>query len=109
MRFLFLLLLVGCGLEPSKHDHDYPQPQPQAQVPPSGQTDDWTLLRPLIQEQCALSGCHAGASFLATGRAMKASRSAALISAGRMPPRRSANYDLWTDDKKRRLLDYLSQ
>lgn len=106
MRFLFLVLLIGCGLEPSKHDHGQTQPAPVQQPTTGG--DDWADVKPLVQEQCALSGCHAGASFLATGRAMKASRSAALISADRMPPRRSPNYEIWTNDKKRRLLDYLS-
>lgn len=103
MKFLILLFVIACGTEPRQ-----PAPAPTPAPPPSG-GDDWeTSIKPLVAEQCALSGCHAGASFLATGRAMKASgSSASLIARDKMPKRSSPNYDLWTNAKKAKLLNYL--
>lgn len=103
MKFLILMFLVACGSES-------PRPRvpktPTAPQPIPGD-EDWNDIKPLVQEQCALSGCHAGAPFLATGRAMKASKSAALIRRGRMPKSSSPNFDLYNNAKKSRLLKYL--
>ena len=106
-KFLIILFLAGCGIEPSKGPKE-PAPPAKPLPPPTAEQEAWDDIKPLVQEQCALSGCHAGASFLATGRAMKASSSAALIARNKMPKQASPNIDFYNDDKKQRLLDYLN-
>ena len=100
--FLVFFFLIGCGLSPERNEK-------VVQLPPTSTPTNksFETVRPLIMEQCALSGCHAGSAFLSSGPAFKASRSAELIGNDRMPKRSSPNYDFWTDDKKAALLEYL--
>lgn len=116
---IVLLLFPSCGLEPSRDKDEGPdiiinQPEPTpipTPLPDPGSRDPiWSGdVERIVKEQCALSGCHAGAKFLSSERAIKASKSLQVISNGRMPPTFSPNYDLWSDKKKRRLLDFLSR
>lgn len=108
MKFIIMIIfLFGCGTEPSKRPRE-PRNPGGVTPPPSGGDEDWDDIKPLVQEQCALSGCHAGAGFLATGRAMKASSSANLIARDKMPKPQSPNYDFYNAKKKQRLLNYLN-
>lgn len=118
MKYLMLaaIMFMSCGTE--YRDRPVPaQPAPAPQPGGGGNTgggggeptNDWADIKPVINEQCALSGCHAGARFLSSGRAFKASNSATLIANGRMPLQRSANYELFTPAKKARLLAYLNE
>jgi hypothetical protein len=104
IRIAILAFIFSCGVEPSKS----PEKPPSSPTNPGGQEVTWDDVKPIVNEQCALSGCHAGASFLATGRAMKASSSASLINNDRMPKKSSPNYDFWTNSKKSKLLSYLN-
>jgi hypothetical protein len=63
-------------------------------------------VKPIIDEQCALSGCHAGAAFLQSGEAFKASSSAQRINSGNMP-RQNRNSGQYNDQKKNLLLEFL--
>jgi hypothetical protein len=114
---------VSCGISPSGDgDKDVVIVQPGEPVPPAPTPenpgtptptptpvpDQWEReIKPLVQEQCALSGCHAGAKFLASERAIKASLSADVIANGRMPKTESINYELWNDAKKAKMLAFL--
>lgn len=113
MKFVLIaLMLFGCGSNPTEDEFvDNRTPEPPGtggtEPEPKPPHKDWDGVLSIIKEQCALSGCHAGAKFLATGRAFKASGSAQLIRNDRMPKPQSPNYDLWTDKKKSDLLGYL--
>ena len=96
-------LFLGCGMEPSGKEKDYGQP------PSQPEPDPWSdEIQGIVKEQCALSGCHAGASFLDNGSAFKASSSLRRIESGSMPLQSSPNYGLYNATKRRKLIDYLS-
>lgn len=110
-----LSLLIGCGNDPSGDDppdviiHQPPAPPP---TPPPGPPEPKPVvwagdIQNLVKQNCALSGCHAGAGFVTTEGAFKASAAAQVISNGRMPPRYSPNYESWSDEKKLRILKFL--
>ena len=111
MRLILVaLFLFSCGIEPSNEVVDNRDPGSNgggAKPGPNPPKDEWNGVQSIIKEQCSLSGCHAGAKFLATGRAFKTSSSAQLIRNDRMPKPQSINFDLWTDEKKAILLKYL--
>lgn len=105
MKILAIVfLLASCGMEPSNRSYE---PGPTTTPPPGDGT--WNgEVKALVQEQCALAGCHAGAGFLRTGAAFKASSSLRRIQSGNMPLRSSPNYGLYNAAKKRTFIDYLS-
>ena len=108
MKILAIVfLLSSCGYEPSGKTYEPPQ-TPQPPQPPGGAANDWAAIKPLVDEQCALSGCHAGAAFLSTGASFKASNSLRRIESGNMPVKTSANYSLYNSAKRRKFIDYLS-
>lgn len=114
MKAILFMLLMSCGLEPSEKEKIIVRDtNPPAQVPGSGGSvgsSNWDLVKPIIDEQCALAGCHAGAPFLQSERAFKASsQSRALIANGRMPLRNSPNYALYNQTKKNALLAFFNQ
>lgn len=105
MKIFLLAMLIGaCGYDSKNKEYDQPPP-----LPPPAKVDPWSEeIQGLVKETCALAGCHAGASFLATGESFKASSSLSRIQSGNMPKKSSPNIGLYNDDKKRILLDYLS-
>ena len=100
IRLILFLMFIGCGGTSTKKYVDNPP------SPPGEQT--WEDVLPIVQEQCALSGCHAGAVFISSGAAMKASGAAGRIANGSMPKNSSPNFPIWTDAKKSKLLSYLN-
>jgi hypothetical protein len=111
MKILIALaLVVGCGSERQSYKEVGPGQTPGGQFPGGqipGQPESFASLKPVIDEQCALSGCHAGQRFLQTEAAFKASSSLQRITSGNMP-RANRNSDLWTDEKKQRMISFLS-
>ena len=101
-------LLASCGYPSGEKSKREPAPAPAPTPPPTTDKGDWPEIKPLVDEQCALSGCHAGASFLATAEAMKASSSLRRIQSGNMPLKTSPNYSLYNSSKRRKFIDYLS-
>jgi len=106
---MMFALLSSCGLDPSG-EPEYREPRPAAPVPvPQQPVNPWSSeIKSLVQEQCGLAGCHAGASFIASGESFKASSSLRRVQSGNMPLRSSPNYGIYNDSKKRKLIDYLS-
>ena len=110
---ILISLVVSCGLEPAERPYR-PQPLPapprptDQDPPPPGPSDPWNdEIKALVKEQCALAGCHAGASYLRSGESFKASPSLSRIQSGNMPKKSSPNYGLYNDAKKRAFIDYL--
>jgi len=104
--FLCLLLLVGCG-DGDSYD-DRPAPVDPSPPGPSPKPSEWTaVVKPIVDEQCATAGCHAGAAFVQTGAAFKASNARVRISNDSMPKRQGPNFGLYNATKKKILLDYL--
>lgn len=103
-----LFLLGGCGLDPGGNDYRE-EPAPAPSPTPNPDPDPWSAeIQGLVKEQCALAGCHAGATFVSSGTAFRASSSLRRIQSGNMPLRSSPNYGIYNDTKKRKLIDYLS-
>lgn len=110
MYILFCLaILLGCGAESYKEETPQPAPQPGPQEPRQpGEADPWLdEIKPLVQTHCALSGCHAGQSFISTEAAIKASNSLARIKNGSMPPSFSPRIRQYNDQIKAKLVDFL--
>ena len=104
---LISLMVASCGLEPTERPYrPLPVPAPPGDRDPPG--DPWEdEIKALVKEQCALAGCHAGASYLRSGESFKASSSLSRIQSGNMPKRSSPNFGLYNDAKKRAFIDYL--
>ena len=69
MKILFVFaFLFSCGIEPS--GTTYRKPGPTNPSPPTPEPNPWSdEIQGIVKEQCALSGCHAGATFVSTGPA----------------------------------------
>jgi len=113
---LFIAVFISCGLDPKGDDGPdiiIQQPEPPEPLPPTppapGNTDPtWTGdVQNIAREQCALAGCHAGTKWFNSAAAFKASKAEQVISNGRMPPTYSPNYDIWSEKKKARMLEFL--
>ena len=98
--FLCLFFLVGCGNEPS--GTEAPPAPPPVVVPGA-----FAKVKVVIDEQCANAGCHAGAGFVQNAAAFKASSAKVRIANGSMPKRSGPNFDLYSDVKRKILLDFL--
>lgn len=107
MRIVGLVLFMaffGCGTKEVIKEKLVPggepkQPGPTPQ-PPAGGTPTFSTLSGLLQSNCALSGCHAGASFLQSEAGFLNSRSKIRIGNGTMPPQYSPKYSQWTQREK---------
>jgi hypothetical protein len=119
MKLLIFLFVVSCGSGGQRY-REVPQQQPPGGFGNGGGngglgnggnrggggTVSFTTVKPIIDEQCALSGCHAGAAFLESGPAFKASASRQRISSGNMP-RQNRNSGQYSDEKRNLLLQFL--
>lgn len=108
------LILSSCGREVIREVPvpGYPAPEPRP-VPPGpspnpGAPAVWSEIKPMIDKQCGEGACHAGAGFMASEAAFKASRSKSEIESGDMPLRFGPNYGTWNDEKKLRIMGFLS-
>ena len=61
-------------------------------------------IKPLLDANCALSGCHANAPFLASADAFLNSNGPKRITNSSMPPSYSPKYGQWTQDNKNTVL-----
>jgi hypothetical protein len=107
MKLIILFLFItGCGLDPSGSENVTPPAGPAPRPVPKAPS--WTLVEPVVKEQCALSGCHAGAAFVQSGAAFKASAAKKRIESGNMPKQSSPNYPLYNTSKRDLMLAYLN-
>ena len=97
-----LFIMVGCGNDPSG-ETSTPEPSP---LPPK--SDGFAAAKVVIDEQCAVSGCHAGAGFTQSGPAFKNSTARQRINSGNMPKKSGPNYAIYNSKKKQILLEYLT-
>jgi hypothetical protein len=101
--FLFFsFLLNGCGTEKVTEIRPAPDPQQPNPNPDNGNGNVITFnrdVRPILDEHCALSGCHGSAPFQ-TGDAFKEFGGPNRVIDGSMPPRYSPKYSQWTDTEK---------
>ena len=105
-------LIYSCGLEPSEKVVEkrtvvppppIPTPTPGPALPP-----DWREIKGIVQESCAINGCHANSGFLETEAGFRNSNAKARILNGSMPPRYADNYELWQDGtRKQRVMEFL--
>ena len=112
---LFTFGFVGCGSDVKeervvrKEPHGKPAPRPRPRPGPgTGDPVSFRDVKPIIDKHCALSGCHAGAGFVANGPAFKASSSLARISSDSMPLRSSPNYGSYGANEKNKLMGFLT-
>ena len=102
-----IFLMAGCGSDPSYRDNK-PTPGPGTPGPSPSRPVTFAQVKPIIDEQCAVSGCHAGAAFTQNGAAFKNSTSRQRINSGNMPKKSGRNYPIYNSAKKAILLDYLT-
>lgn len=95
--------LSSCGIEKTEM---VPAPvTPPVDKPPGGfsfQRD----VKPILDSNCALSGCHANAAFLATEGAFLNSKGPARITNGSMPPSYSPKYGQWSPEQRNTILSW---
>jgi len=107
MRYLLLVfLMVGCGMEHGKEKKPYPVVEKPA---PEEDPGAWEgRVKTIVQEHCALSGCHAGQALVLSGEAFRANKTVRnRIQRDNMPRKTSSNYGRWTNEEKTILLNYL--
>lgn len=95
---LALLWFLGCGSD-SKTDPPVRNDPPQTH-------EEWSGVQQILQDNCALSGCHANSAFTKEERAFFASAAVKRISNGTMPPTFSPKYSEWTDGDKASVLAF---
>ena len=106
MKLLPVLLFVvwmywACGRD------DSPPARKPVSPPPPIPTDKWTAtIKPIMQENCGLSGCHANAPFVKTEAGFLASNAAKRIANGSMPPSYSPRFGQWSEDDKQTVLAF---
>jgi hypothetical protein len=96
---------MGCGKDEVVREKLVPIEQPTPPVtppvePPVGGAPSFSQLSKKIEQNCALSGCHAGAPFLQSEAGFLNSRSKVRIGNGTMPPQYSPKFNQWTQADK---------
>ena len=111
--FLAIVTAGACGRETVYKDEPTvvdpgPAPSPGPGPGPVGLT--WARdIEPIAVESCGQAGCHAGAGFLRSEAAFRASDVKRRISNDSMPLRQAANYYLWEDgSRKTKILQFLN-
>lgn len=105
---LTLFLICSCGFGPGDPPVGEPRPENDA-PPPGGDGGDLSFvgdIKPILTDNCALSGCHAGAPMLETAKNFINSNSPKRIINGSMPPSYSPKYGQWTPEDKRVILEW---
>jgi len=107
--FVIFCLMGGCGggeTEKETKIIERPVPKPPDTSKPGDDIVTFEDIAPVLKANCALSGCHAGASFLANERAFASSNSKQRVGNGSMPPKYSPKYDQWGRDEKEAVLQF---
>ncbi len=117
LKFITTLFLVtvyfhGCGTEKVTEIRPAPTPNPQPNPNPGGNDGDVISfnrdVRPILDEHCALSGCHGSGPFQ-SGDAFKDFGGPQRVLNGSMPPRYSPKFGQWTDTEKQIILLWYDQ
>jgi len=114
MLYAFIMtlsLMVGCGGSETIVENPKPQepsnPNPPNPTDPGGGAITFSgTIKPLLDKNCALTGCHAGAGFLASESGFLNSNSKIRVGNGTMPPQYSPSYSQWTQKEKALFSDY---
>ena len=108
MKILILLFLTGCGLGPSKTVDQTPAPAPYPGEGGNGGNDvDFnSTVKPVLDQHCALSGCHAGAGFVKSESGFKNSNGPKRVINGSMPPSYSPTYGAFGREEKQAILTW---
>ena len=102
------LFSIGCGTGPESQGPK-PDPDPRELPPIRGDESSFNAdIAPILNAECGLSGCHAGANFLQE-QGFKTSNAPKRIINGSMPPSYSPRFDLWTDEKRNAVLDWFDR
>jgi hypothetical protein len=76
---------------------------------PPASDPEWTdVIKPILADSCALSGCHANAAFVNSGAAFKASKSNIRIGNNTMPVPGSKGAQAFSADDRTKVLAYLN-
>jgi hypothetical protein len=108
MKYLALticLFLVACGGGGSKKVIQKPGPPP----PPIDNNGEFLSVKPLLDQHCALSGCHSGEAFVEVEVKFLNSRSKIRIGNDTMPPKYSPIFSSWTRREKDIFLSYFDE
>lgn len=98
MRALLLLfVLIACGEDKVETVQLPPAPGP---VPIPGNISFKVDIKPLIENNCALSGCHANESFTRSETKFLSSQAKARIGNDTMPPQYSPKIGEWGEAQK---------
>lgn len=104
--------LFSCGGEKKETIRTVPAPttqpnpsQPRPNPQPAGVTFAGDI-KPLLDSNCALSGCHANAAYLKTKDAFLNSNGPRRILNGSMPPPYSPDFGKWNAKDKKLILDW---
>ena len=108
---IFIGLMVSCGKEEKETIRyvNVPQPQPPPVITPPGGGDQlvtWATVRPIIDDHCALSGCHSGTQYLKDEDLFIDSFSKERIANDSMPPPYGSKIGQWNDQLKSTMLKY---
>lgn len=92
---------MACGI------NNAARPPPIPPVPPVDIDRDTFLseIKPVLQANCALSGCHDNTYFESADGFLNSNAPSRIIN-GSMPPSYSPKFRQWTDDKRSSVLDW---
>ncbi len=96
------MCLMSCG--GSKTTERVVTTPPSGNVGNGGELSFDADIKPILDENCALSGCHANAPFLASKDDFINSKGPQRITNSSMPPSYSPKYGQWTQDDKNSIL-----
>ena len=110
-NIFLLFLLSACGEETVKIiEIEKPGTSPPPVViPPGGGLTGWAKVAPILQSECALSGCHAGVEYLEIEAIFLDSDAPQEIRTNSMPPQYSPRFDLWTPQLRNDVIEYLER
>ena len=102
---MIFFITTSCGFGPSQPT---PEKQGPTKIPDIGASNEFNEdVRPLLQANCALSGCHSGGvGFTLNSNDFLNSNAPKRIINGSMPPSYSPKYGQWGREEKKIVLDW---
>jgi hypothetical protein len=113
LTLCFIVMLISCGK--SSEDSSYPEPTPQPQPQPGNNSaaEFSSSIKPLLTKNCAGAGCHtSGAArdaIIQTSTNFIASKAAAEIQGGQMPPPASPKAAAFSATDKSTILAFIAK
>jgi len=111
LTFCFIAMLISCGK--SSDDSSYPAPTPQPQPGNNSAAEFNSSIKPLLTKNCAGAGCHtSGAArdaIIQTSTNFIASKAAAEIQGGLMPPAASPKAAAFSATDKSTILAFIAK